>query len=105
MSLFQWFISLFYRTEWMDLKKEYLALQKASMASLKKTISQIKLESEMDTDCAVPSKSGERSGRGEGQCNSSFRAALGTGSRDWVSGTRISGCLCCSDRVLSPDLR
>ncbi|XP_075837492.1 la-related protein 7 isoform X2 [Microtus pennsylvanicus] len=51
------------KTEWMDLKKEYLALQKASMASLKKTISQIKLESEMDTDCAVPSKSGERSGK------------------------------------------
>ncbi|XP_038167816.1 la-related protein 7 [Arvicola amphibius] len=53
------------KTEWMDLKKEYLALQKASMASLKKTISQIKLESEMDTDCAVPSKSGEGSGKGE----------------------------------------
>lgn len=34
----------------MDLKKEYLALQKASMASLKKTISQLKSESEMETD-------------------------------------------------------
>lgn len=34
----------------MDLKKEYLALQKASMASLKKTISQIKLESGMEID-------------------------------------------------------
>ncbi|XP_057650194.1 la-related protein 7 [Chionomys nivalis] len=56
------------KTEWMDLKKEYLALQKASMASLKKTISQMKLESEMDTDCAVPSKSGERSGKGEECC-------------------------------------
>lgn len=56
------------KTEWMDLKKEYLALQKASMASLKKTISQIKLGSEMDTDCAVPSKSGERSGKGEECC-------------------------------------
>ncbi|XP_009869179.1 PREDICTED: la-related protein 7 [Apaloderma vittatum] len=32
------------KTEWMDLKQEYLALQKASMASLKKTMSQIKLE-------------------------------------------------------------
>ncbi|EDL12265.1 La ribonucleoprotein domain family, member 7, isoform CRA_a, partial [Mus musculus] len=42
------------KTEWMDLKKEYLALQKASMASLKKTISQIKLESEMETDCKAP---------------------------------------------------
>uniref|UniRef100_A0A663MK56 La-related protein 7 n=1 Tax=Athene cunicularia TaxID=194338 RepID=A0A663MK56_ATHCN len=39
-------------TEWMDLKQEYLALQKASMASLKKTMSQIKSESvgEMETE-------------------------------------------------------
>ncbi|XP_004867656.1 la-related protein 7 isoform X2 [Heterocephalus glaber] len=44
------------KNEWMDLKKEYLALQKASMASLKKTISQIKSESEMETDSGVPSK-------------------------------------------------
>lgn len=58
------------------MKKEYLALQKASMASLKKTISQIKLESEMDTDCAVPSKSGERSGKGEGQYDSSFSVVM-----------------------------
>lgn len=42
------------KTEWMDLKKEYLALQKASMASLKKTISQIKLESEMETESKTP---------------------------------------------------
>ena len=48
----------------MDLKKEYLALQKASMASLKKTISQIKLESEMETDCKAPSKSAVGSGKG-----------------------------------------
>lgn len=40
----------------MDLKKEYLALQKASMASLKKRISQIKSESEMETDHGVPNK-------------------------------------------------
>ncbi|XP_065489519.1 la-related protein 7 isoform X1 [Caloenas nicobarica] len=43
------------KTEWMDLKQEYLALQKASMASLKKTMSQIKPEpvGEMETDsCA-----------------------------------------------------
>ncbi|XP_068009931.1 la-related protein 7 [Melanerpes formicivorus] len=52
------------KTEWMDLKQEYLALQKASMAALKKTMAQIKNESvaEMDTesatseDCAHPSK-------------------------------------------------
>ncbi|XP_032991120.1 la-related protein 7 isoform X2 [Rhinolophus ferrumequinum] len=41
------------KNEWMDLKKEYLALQKASMASLKKTISQLKSESEMETDRGV----------------------------------------------------
>ncbi|XP_037686418.1 la-related protein 7 isoform X2 [Choloepus didactylus] len=46
------------KSEWMDLKKEYLALQKASMASLKKTISQLKLESEMETDRGIPNKSG-----------------------------------------------
>ncbi|XP_029091710.1 la-related protein 7 isoform X3 [Monodon monoceros] len=45
------------KTQWLDLKKEYLALQKASMASLKKTISQIKLESEMETNHEVPTKS------------------------------------------------
>lgn len=61
------------KTEWMDLKQEYLALQKASMASLKKTMSQIKPEpaAEMETesgarksengkttseDCAPPAK-------------------------------------------------
>ncbi|XP_029797703.1 la-related protein 7 isoform X1 [Suricata suricatta] len=45
------------KSEWMDLKKEYLALQKASMASLKKTISQIKSESKMETN-GVPPNSG-----------------------------------------------
>ncbi|XP_057562541.1 la-related protein 7 isoform X2 [Hippopotamus amphibius kiboko] len=46
------------KSEWLDLKKEYLALQKASMSSLKKTISQIKSESEMETNHGVPTKSG-----------------------------------------------
>ncbi|XP_039093983.1 la-related protein 7-like [Hyaena hyaena] len=45
------------KSEWMDLKKEYLALQKASMASLKKTISQMKSESKMETN-GVPPNSG-----------------------------------------------
>ncbi|XP_076998631.1 la-related protein 7 isoform X1 [Tamandua tetradactyla] len=48
------------KSEWMDLKKEYLALQKASMASLKKTISQLKLESEMEIDRGIPNNSGMR---------------------------------------------
>uniref|UniRef100_A0A8D2DFN1 La-related protein 7 n=1 Tax=Sciurus vulgaris TaxID=55149 RepID=A0A8D2DFN1_SCIVU len=46
------------KSKWMDLKKEYLALQKASMASLKKTISQIKSESGIETDQGVPNNSG-----------------------------------------------
>ncbi|XP_064272187.1 la-related protein 7 isoform X2 [Passer domesticus] len=43
------------KTEWMGLKQEYLALQKASMASLKKTMSQIKPEpvGEMETESGV----------------------------------------------------
>ncbi|NWW13700.1 LARP7 protein, partial [Oreocharis arfaki] len=43
------------KTEWMDLKQEYLALQKASMASLKKTMSQIKPEpvGEMEAESGV----------------------------------------------------
>ncbi|KFP55005.1 La-related protein 7, partial [Cathartes aura] len=46
------------KTEWMDLKQEYLALQKASMASLKKTMSQIKLEpvGEMETESCAQKK-------------------------------------------------
>ncbi|XP_043369475.1 la-related protein 7 isoform X3 [Dermochelys coriacea] len=43
------------KSEWMDLKQEYLALQKASMASLKKTMSQIKSEcvEKMEADRGV----------------------------------------------------
>ncbi|NXG65633.1 LARP7 protein, partial [Hemiprocne comata] len=46
------------KTEWMDLKQEYLALQKASMASLKKTMSQIKPEpvGEMETESSGQKK-------------------------------------------------
>ncbi|NXG09133.1 LARP7 protein, partial [Sakesphorus luctuosus] len=50
------------KTEWMGLKQEYLALQKASMASLKKTMSQIKPEpsGEMETEsCAQKSENGK----------------------------------------------
>ncbi|XP_009077991.1 PREDICTED: la-related protein 7 [Acanthisitta chloris] len=50
------------KTEWMDLKQEYLALQKASMASLKKTMSQIKPESmgEMETESCVQKHENDR---------------------------------------------
>uniref|UniRef100_A0A8C0VVY4 La-related protein 7 n=1 Tax=Cyanistes caeruleus TaxID=156563 RepID=A0A8C0VVY4_CYACU len=54
-----------FRTEWMDLKQEYLALQKASMASLKKTMSQIKPEpvGEMETESGVQkSENGKTTG-------------------------------------------
>lgn len=47
----------------MELKQEYLALQKASMAALKKTMSQIKPEpvGEMETDaCAQKSQCKKR---------------------------------------------
>ncbi|XP_027758973.1 la-related protein 7 isoform X4 [Empidonax traillii] len=47
------------KAEWMGLKQEYLALQKASMSSLKKTMSQIKPEpaGEMETEsCAQKSE-------------------------------------------------
>ncbi|KAJ7417581.1 La-related protein 7 [Willisornis vidua] len=50
------------KTEWMGLKQEYLALQKASMASLKKTMSQIKPEpaGEMETEsCAQKPENGK----------------------------------------------
>ncbi|KFR17002.1 La-related protein 7, partial [Opisthocomus hoazin] len=46
------------KTEWMDLKQEYLTLQKASMASLKKTMSRIKSElvGEMETESCAQKK-------------------------------------------------
>ncbi|XP_033611888.1 la-related protein 7 isoform X2 [Fukomys damarensis] len=56
------------KNEWMDLKKEYLALQKASMASLKKTISQIKSESEMETDSGEPCKAAVKEGANGPEC-------------------------------------
>lgn len=55
-----------FRTEWMDLKQEYLALQKASMASLKKTMSQIKPEpvGEMETESGVQKSENDKSNLG-----------------------------------------
>lgn len=50
----------------MDLKQEYLALQKASMASLKKTMSQIKPEpvGEMETESGVQKSENGKSNLG-----------------------------------------
>ncbi|XP_051021596.1 la-related protein 7 [Acomys russatus] len=76
------------KTEWMDLKKEYLALQKASMASLKKTISQIKLESEMEADCSAPSRSGVENGKVNHQEGSSQDKANAQGPQ-FVTGVIV----------------
>ncbi|XP_020007690.2 la-related protein 7 isoform X1 [Castor canadensis] len=73
------------KSEWMDLKKEYLALQKASMASLKKTISQIKSESEMETDTGVPNKAGIKSEKAN---NQECRSMESTGPQ-FVSGVIV----------------
>ncbi|GAB5570556.1 la-related protein 7 isoform X1 [Prionailurus iriomotensis] len=56
------------RSEWMDLKKEYLALQKASMSSLKKTISQIKSESKMETNGVAPNSGIENEKANSEEC-------------------------------------
>ncbi|NXU55924.1 LARP7 protein, partial [Turnix velox] len=56
------------KSEWMDLKQEYLALQKASMSSLKKTMSQFKPEpaGEMETEACAQKKPQS----GNDKCNS-----------------------------------
>ncbi|XP_043426189.1 la-related protein 7 isoform X2 [Prionailurus bengalensis] len=56
------------KSEWMDLKKEYLALQKASMSSLKKTISQIKSESKMETNGVAPNSGIENEKANSEEC-------------------------------------
>ncbi|XP_064272188.1 la-related protein 7 isoform X3 [Passer domesticus] len=55
------------KTEWMGLKQEYLALQKASMASLKKTMSQIKPEpvGEMETESGVQKSENDKTATSE----------------------------------------
>ncbi|XP_075400024.1 la-related protein 7 isoform X2 [Tenrec ecaudatus] len=75
------------KSEWMDLKKEYLALQKASMASLKKTISQIKSETEMETDHGELSKSGVKNEKTHGEeCRPQEATAMGP---QFVSGVIV----------------
>lgn len=76
------------KSEWMDLKKEYLALQKASMASLKKTISQIKSESEMEIDHGVTNKSGMKNEKANGEARCPQEKAQATGPQ-FVSGVIV----------------
>ncbi|XP_015267368.1 PREDICTED: la-related protein 7 isoform X2 [Gekko japonicus] len=53
------------KREWMQLKQEYLALQKTSMSSLKKAMAQIKTMTvgEMETDACKPVKTETRNGK------------------------------------------
>lgn len=53
------------RNEWMQLKQEYLALQKASMSSLKKAMAQIKTLTvgEMEIDPCKPVQTETRNGK------------------------------------------
>ncbi|XP_064416997.1 la-related protein 7 isoform X2 [Latimeria chalumnae] len=55
------------KTEWLVLKQEYLMLQKASMSSLKKTISQIKQQTDgqMETETCPQDKSAVENGKGK----------------------------------------
>nr|KAF6480577.1 La ribonucleoprotein 7, transcriptional regulator [Molossus molossus] len=76
------------KSEWMDLKKEYLALQKASMASLKKTISQIKSESEMEIDHGVTNKSGMKNEKANGEARCPQEKAQAPGPQ-FVSGVIV----------------
>ncbi|XP_069487084.1 la-related protein 7 isoform X2 [Ambystoma mexicanum] len=57
------------KKEWLDLKVEYLALQKASMASLKKAISQMnkqELSGQMETETTGQSKPEIKNGKADG---------------------------------------
>ncbi|NXM67356.1 LARP7 protein, partial [Serilophus lunatus] len=56
------------KIEWMGLKQEYLALQKASMASLKKTMSQIKAVREMETESCPQRAENSKSNPGSEGC-------------------------------------
>ncbi|XP_044284834.1 la-related protein 7 isoform X1 [Varanus komodoensis] len=53
------------KNDWMELKKEYLTLQKASMSSLKKAMAQTKpiTVQEMETDACVPKQPAARNGK------------------------------------------
>lgn len=67
---FSYFLILITRNEWMQLKQEYLALQKASMSSLKKAMAQIKTltAGEMETDACIPNQPAARNGKCKENC-------------------------------------
>ncbi|NWH67085.1 LARP7 protein, partial [Geococcyx californianus] len=75
------------KIEWMDLKQEYLALQKASMASLKKAMSQIKPEpvGQMETEsCAQKNPASEND-----ECTREGSAKVNTMGPQFVSGVIV----------------
>ncbi|KGL83721.1 La-related protein 7, partial [Tinamus guttatus] len=78
------------KTEWMDLKQEYLALQKASMASLKKTMSKIKPEfmGEMETDSFAQKKPQSKNGKSSSE-DSDPPAKANTMGPQFVSGVIV----------------
>ncbi|KFQ30919.1 La-related protein 7, partial [Merops nubicus] len=78
------------KTEWMDLKQEYLALQKASMASLKKTMSQIKPEptGEMETESSAQKKPWSENGKSTSEDSAPPAKANTMGPR-FVSGVIV----------------
>ncbi|XP_062992348.1 la-related protein 7 isoform X2 [Elgaria multicarinata webbii] len=53
------------KNDWMQLKQEYLTLQKASMSSLKKAMAQTKTQTvgEMETDAFIPNQPATRNGK------------------------------------------
>ncbi|XP_057284334.1 la-related protein 7 isoform X1 [Pezoporus wallicus] len=78
------------KTEWMDLKQEYLALQKASMASLKKTMSQIKPEpvGEMETESCAQKKPQSENGKSASE-DSAPSAKASTMGPQFLSGVIV----------------
>ncbi|NXE82134.1 LARP7 protein, partial [Cochlearius cochlearius] len=79
------------KTEWMDLKQEYLALQKASMASLKKTMSQMKPEhmGEMDTESCAQKKPQSENDTCNPVCDAAPLAKANTMGPQFVSGVIV----------------
>ncbi|NXW54029.1 LARP7 protein, partial [Eurystomus gularis] len=78
------------KIEWMGLKREYLALQKASMAALKKTMSQIKPEpvGEMETESCAQKKSQSENDKSTGEDSAPPARANTMGPR-FVSGVIV----------------
>ncbi|XP_053108913.1 la-related protein 7 [Hemicordylus capensis] len=82
------------KNEWMQLKQEYLALQKASMSSLKKAMAEIKTMTvgEMETDLCVPSQPATRNAASDGSAPAGKAHTMGP---QFVGGVIV--------KILSPE--